>query len=161
MPLAKSDFDVQGIDLAAPAIQRAILFAQREKVISSVHFRVGNVFSLPYPKSFFDLVLDHGCLHHIYQKCWNLYLRNIVEVLKPEGYLLLYTHGIDSRFYKTNTPQDGAKEFVVENVLTHFFEKGDFKKLFEEHFTTIFSILGKHPQTKNKRMWMVLLKLNK
>ena len=158
VPLAKSGFDVYGIDFASSAIQRANHLAKKSGTSQNTHFSVGNALSLPYPENFFDLIFDYGCLHHISEKYWQLYLKNVSRVLKRDGYLLLYTHDINSLFYKKYTPRIGQQEFVVENVLTHFFDKADFPKIFQKNFLIISAKLAKHPATSNKRMWTVLLK---
>src|SRR5205823_13644976 len=48
-------------------------------------------------------------------------------------------------------------EFVVEDVLTHFFDKKDFEALFGKDFKIIFAKRENHPATRNKKMWTVLL----
>lgn len=152
IPLAKSGFEVYGIDFASSAIQHAKLLAKKSGTSQNIHFSVGNALSLPYRDNFFDLIFDYGCLHHISEKYWELYLKNVSRVLKKDGYLLLYTHGINSQFYKQHTPKIGQREFVVENVLTHFFDESTFKKLFRKNFSIIFAKLKKHPATRNKQM---------
>lgn len=104
-------------------------------------------------------MFDYGCLHHIKQKFWPRYLRNVIKVLKPDGYLLLYTHGIESRFYEKNTPKHGSAEFVVEDVLTHFFKRGDFRKIFGRKFSITSAKVHDHPATSQKCMWTVVMHL--
>ena len=81
----------------------------------------------------------------------------MLEVLKPAGYLVLYTHSNGSKFYNAHAPTKHANEFVVEDVLTHFFEKDDFQKLFGKDFV-VSATRKRHPATPNKLMWTVILK---
>jgi ubiquinone/menaquinone biosynthesis C-methylase UbiE len=45
-----------------------------------------NVFKLDFPTDFFDIVLNWSVLDHIKPGDWNIYLFNILRVLKSGGY---------------------------------------------------------------------------
>lgn len=156
--LARYGFEIWGVDFAPSAIKRAKELARTLYQSTTTHFIVGDALDLPYKKDFFDVVFDYGCLHHIREEFWPLYVRNVVKILKGGGYLVLYTHSAGSKFYKKNAPQKGVREFVVENVLTHFFGREDFPVLFGKYFIVVSTELNKHPATSNKSMWTVVLK---
>lgn len=156
--LTKSGFELWGIDFAPTAIIRAKKLATRLGYKTRTHFETGDALDLPYQKAFFNVIIDYGCLHHIKQKLWKRYLTNVMKVLKPDGYLVLYTHGRGSKFHRAHAPKKDGNEFIVEDVLTHFFEKEDFEWLFKKDFTIMSAKRHRHPATPNKLMWTAMLK---
>jgi ubiquinone/menaquinone biosynthesis C-methylase UbiE len=85
---ARLGFKVTAIDYEPLALQRARQFAKSEG-LEGILFRKADVFSMPFPDSHFDIVLDWGCLHHQRKSDWLTYKKSILRVLKPEGYYAL------------------------------------------------------------------------
>jgi len=81
-------FKVTGLDYEPLALECAQKFA-RLKHIKKVKFRQADFFSLPFPDSHFDVVLDYGCLHHQKKADWPAYKAGIITVLKPKGFYVL------------------------------------------------------------------------
>ncbi|MCX8193917.1 MAG: class I SAM-dependent methyltransferase [Candidatus Pacearchaeota archaeon] len=84
---AKSGIDAYGIDISPIAIKLAKKSAANKKV--KVNFKVGNALSMKFPKNYFDAIIDFSCFTHISKPYWNKYFKQVLRVLKPEGYYLL------------------------------------------------------------------------
>jgi len=85
---ARLGFKVTAIDYEPLALQRARRFAKNKK-IEGITFQKADVYRMPFPDSYFDVILDYGCFHHQRKSDWPAYRRSILRVLKPEGYYIL------------------------------------------------------------------------
>jgi len=90
-----------GLDYEPLALECAQRFA-RLKHIKKVTFRLADVFSLPFPDSYFDVVLDYGCLHHQRKADWPAYKAGILTVLKPQGFYVLSVFSPRFRLFRTS-----------------------------------------------------------
>jgi len=91
-------FKATGIDYEALAVKRARDFA-RARHVTGVKFLRADVFSLPFPPSSFDVVLDYGCLHHQKKSDWVAYRTNVLRVSRPLGYYILSVFSPRFRFF--------------------------------------------------------------
>lgn len=82
--LASAGFDVDAVDLSPRALEWAGERATRAG--AQVRFHCGDLFSLPLPSDQYDLVYDHGCLHHLPPHRRVSYLGLLDRVLRPGGY---------------------------------------------------------------------------
>ncbi len=96
---ARAGFQVIGVDYEPLALQRAREAARRLK-LAGVTFRRANVFSLPFPEAYFDVLLDYGCLHHQRKADWAAYRRALLRVLKPGGFYLLSVFSPHFRMFR-------------------------------------------------------------
>ena len=88
--LESQGLQVCGTDISHQAIEWAK--EKGELQSSKVSFITSDATNnLPYPNSFFDLVIDNHCLHCIIGADRISYLRNIVSVMKPGGFYILST----------------------------------------------------------------------
>ena len=92
-------FKVTGIDLEPMALNRARCLARRNHV-AGIRFLEANVYSLPFPGSAFDVVLDYGCLHHQRKSDWQAYKAEVLRVLKPRGLYILSVFSPRFRFFR-------------------------------------------------------------
>jgi 2-polyprenyl-3-methyl-5-hydroxy-6-metoxy-1,4-benzoquinol methylase len=86
--LAKSGWEVTGIDFASRAIRMAKQKAERKGV--QVKFLLDDVKHLDSIIESFDLILDIGCFHSLSPKEHLKYINNIDRLLTPDGTFLLY-----------------------------------------------------------------------
>ena len=139
---AKTGFNSYGIDYSKKAIKLAKLDAKDKNI--KVNLKIGNVFNLPYKKDFFDVVHDTGCLHHIRKKDWPIYLKNILKVLKKDGYYKLFCFNNNTKFL---TGKKIGKNWITRKQhYTHFFTKQETLELFEKDFKIIKTIEEKRKQ---------------
>ena len=83
--LAKSGFNVDGVDYSKTAIEWAV---QRAKEASAeVHLHNASVFEASIPPSSYDLVYDSGCFHHMPPHRRANYIALVAAALKPGGWL--------------------------------------------------------------------------
>jgi SAM-dependent methyltransferase len=85
---AQLGFKVTAIDYEPLALERAREFARANRT-DGIVFRTADVFSLPFPASRFDIVVDYGCLHHQTKSRRPSYTASILRVLKPQGFYVL------------------------------------------------------------------------
>jgi len=86
--LAKSGWQVTGIDFAPRAIRIAEKKAHQNKV--KARFLQDEVDHLDSISGSFDLILDIGCFHSLRQEERVKYIKNIDRLLSPDGTYLLY-----------------------------------------------------------------------
>jgi len=129
---AKNGFKAHGIDFAKGAIERAKKFAEEAKVPDKIDFKVGNALALPYPNKFFDVAVDWGVFDHIEPKNWNLYIKNLLRVLKPNGFYILSVFSINT------TWMIGRKNWYYSgDAYFHFFNEKNIKDIFGKYFEII------------------------
>lgn len=85
--LVGNDGEVIGIDPSTEMIQVAQRCAAKAK--SKAHFQLGIVESLPFEDERFDIVLSSMMLHHLPPELKVTGLREIFQVLKPGGRLMV------------------------------------------------------------------------
>jgi ubiquinone/menaquinone biosynthesis C-methylase UbiE len=118
-----------GFDFSPTAIETAKERAREEKVSDKTEFSVGDAIKAwPYDDNTFDFVIDcfgstdiedaHGRKNAIAE---------IYRVLKPGGFLLLYTLSLDDEFHKEMILRQPAEE---RNSFYH--DNGKFEKTFDE-----------------------------
>lgn len=129
---AQNNFESYGLDFAKGAIERAKKFAKEEKVSDKVNFKVGNVLRLPYPDNFFDVAVDWSVFDHIEPENWDLYLQNLLRVLKSGGFYILSVFSVNTPWMirKGNSYYSGDAYF-------HFFSEEHIRKIFGEYFIII------------------------
>jgi cyclopropane fatty-acyl-phospholipid synthase-like methyltransferase len=87
--LAKSGWQVTGVDFTGRAIRRARRKARDNRV--TVDLRVEDVTRLQDIQGKFDLILDMGCFHSLPEGKHSTYIDNISRLLADSGTFLLYT----------------------------------------------------------------------
>lgn len=87
--MAQHGWNVTGVDF----IRRAIRKARRKATKAGVEadFRVDDVVRLRNIHGPFHLILDIGCFHNLQDHEKKRYLRNIDQLLSPDGTFLIYT----------------------------------------------------------------------
>jgi len=127
---AQNGFEAYAIDFAKGAINRAKKFAEDAKVSDKINFKISNVLALPYADEFFDVIVDWSVFDHIEPKNWDLYLKNVLRVLKPGGF---YTLSV----FSVNTPMLDKKWYYSGDAYFHFFTEDDIRKTFGNYFEII------------------------
>ena len=97
--LARSGWQVTGIDFASKAIRIAKQKLKKENIHADLH--VGDATKLKGIHGPFDLALDIGCFHSLTQQGMQDYLNQLDRTLAPNGFWLLYG------FTSTTPPQTG------------------------------------------------------
>jgi SAM-dependent methyltransferase len=82
--LALQGCDVEGIDTSKEAIDWAINRADEMSLYIS--FKVSSIFEYKITKNSYDIIYDHGCLHHLPPHRRSDYIGLIKDSLKPAGY---------------------------------------------------------------------------
>ena len=126
---AQAGFRAVGIDYEPLALERARSFA-RAAQIKNITFRLADIFSLPFPSSSFDIVLDYGCLHHQRKSDWPGYKTSVLHVLKRHGFFVLSVFSPRFRMF------EGSKRpwHIAHGAYRRCFTRKDILDLFNSDF---------------------------
>jgi SAM-dependent methyltransferase len=108
--LAKKGFQVVGVDFSSTAIQRARRRAKDEGV--DVQFVVDDLTNLQHISGTFDMVMDFGALNDISRKARELYMENVMPLMKPRGYYVMFS--FDSMLPFDEVMQRFGGDFSIE-----------------------------------------------
>jgi SAM-dependent methyltransferase len=125
-------FKVTAIDYEPLALKRARRFA-RTKGAKGIAFRAADVFSLPFPDSSFDVVLDYGCLHHQRKADWPAYRSSILRVLKPRGCFVLSVFSPQFRLFRGSR----RRWHIAGGAYRRCFSPRDIRLLFGRDFEIV------------------------
>ncbi len=89
LTLAQHGWDTTGVDVAFLALYKARQKAKSANV--QAQFKLRDVSKLRGIHGPFDLALDMGCFHNLFEKQRD-YLARLDEILAPGGHWLLYAH---------------------------------------------------------------------
>jgi len=87
--LAQNGWEVTGVDVAFLALLKAHKKAKTANL--QVGLKLRDVSKLRGIRGPFDLAIDMGCFHNLFEKQRD-YLARLDEILAPGGYWLLYAH---------------------------------------------------------------------
>ncbi len=150
---AKAGFYSVGLDYQPLAIRRAEDIARRQKARGGFRFLVGDAFSPPFREATFDGVIDYGCLHHVKITDTARYIKSVLPLIRPEGYLILSCFSTRFRHH----PGDRRKRrwLAHRGHYDRFFRKQDFKNLFGKEF-----LILKTQEERNglQAFWHVLMR---
>lgn len=114
--LSSLGMETIGIDICYKAIQ----VAQKRDIKAKVHWLVGDVLQIPFRDDSFDFISDRACFHHIHYEDRALYVKEIVRILKTNGYLLLR----GSRKRNENQPFFPITEEAIDKYFSLRFQRG-------------------------------------
>ncbi len=108
--LAKSGWEVTGVDFAYRAIKLARNKAKQEK--ADITFKYGSVTDLKTTGGSYELVLDLGCFHSLDAADRSRYIENLPRLLAPGATFLLYV------FLKPHSlmPGPGVQEADITSI---------------------------------------------
>jgi len=147
---ARLGFRVTAVDYEPLALERARRFA-KARGIQGIAFREADVFRLPFPYAFFDVLLDYGCLHHQKKSAWRAYKASILRVLKPEGFYILSVFSPRFRLFRGS----GRHWHIAYGAYRRCFTSEDIGDLFGRDFETI---ALKEERGSEGGFWHVLMK---
>ncbi len=106
-----------GFDNSDEAIRQA---KKAGVVLSTISFSVHDIREpLPFPDASFDLVLDLMVSHHLSKKEHVLYMKEVLRVLKPDGWILWKTLLLDDDAHSRKMIADSHKKGDVSKDDLH------------------------------------------
>ena len=134
--LAKNGYEVVGIEIVEEAITFAKKEAKKKKVEGKVKFIKQNVGKkLVFKDKSFDLILDIWTMHLLNSKEREIYIKEIIRLLKPNGFFLFATMAADSKGAKEllkSSPGPEPKTYIISQtgVIERPFTEKELKSIF-------------------------------
>jgi len=131
--LAKSGFEVEGIDASSSGRDFANEWAEREGV--SLALRTGDMAELPFADAAFDAILTWNVIYHGTMDVVQQTINEIARCLKPNGHLIcslisarhqMFGQGIEIEPRTFIIPGSGEREYPH-----HYFNRVDIERSFD------------------------------
>jgi SAM-dependent methyltransferase len=120
--MARLGWQVDGVDFIPQAVTDATERANRAGLADKVSFHLGPVTQLDFLAGPYDFALDVGCAHSFDLDELRAYHRELLRLLKPGAYYLLFAHLNENEI-----------EAVPES--RRWLDEGDLRQVFAEGFT--------------------------
>ena len=108
--LAKKGFSVIGLDFSPTAIQKARRRAKQEGV--DIDFVVDDLTKLQHTSGTYDLVMDFGAFNDLSQNARDLYMKNVLPLIKPGAYYVMFS--FDKMLHPDEVTQRFGDKFKIE-----------------------------------------------
>lgn len=131
-----SSGQVIGLDFSKESIEIA---RKKFKNRKNTSFVVGDIFRLPFPSDFFDLVVSTQVIEHLPKGSWSKALEEIKRVLKPKGKIILTVFNFD--IWK-KIFSDKERFGSPSKVHYYNFSYKEFSRLLEKVFSENIEIRG-------------------
>ena len=160
--------EVVGIDISPNSLKIAN-FLKKFLQISNVIFEMGNLFHIPYPDNYFDVVFNEGVIEHFSLEENPNYkdaLKEMIRVAKPKGKIVVgvpnwyclphtfykwilkkagkkYQYGYEKSFKESELKNLFSEFGLQEIIVSAFYPSHGFYRLSGTGFRKAFYILGK------------------
>ena len=135
--LAKSGFEVIGIDISKSALKIATRWTKRER-LKNVAFVRATMTNIPLRDSCLDAVISISVMHHGFKKDVETTVKEIHRILGENGKLLANLASVRDSRYGTGNRVERNTYWILENYekdrfkeLHHFFTKQEVSKLLQ------------------------------
>ena len=108
--VAKKGFNVIGVDFSPAAIQKARKRARKEGI--EVEFIVDDLTNLQHTSGTFDLVMDFGAFNDLSQNARNLYMKNVLPLIKPGAHYVMFS--FDKMLHPNEVTERFSDSFMIE-----------------------------------------------
>lgn len=151
---SKAGFTVSGVDFSKKAVELAKQNCSEHKI--SAELVLGDVLNLKFSDSSFDCLLDFGLFHHLRKTAYKCYFKNILRVLRNDGYYVLYA--FSSRSNKTNrfNPKAGRNWAVFLGHYYHYFSLSEIRKIFCRYFKIVKTELIRE-KSRNLAFYLIVM----
>lgn len=112
LTLARSGWDVEGVEYAFIAARRARRKLEKEGFTDEIYIK--DAARLDFLKNSYDLILDIGCFHTLNHLKKENYRNQVARLLRKGGTLLMYA------FLKTDDFQSGLDDADISSLENHF-----------------------------------------
>lgn len=111
---AREGFDTYGLELSASGVDvcRAVLTSWQVQA----QIRQGDMTSMPYADSFFDVVCDVFSSYCLPCQGFHAFLRETCRILKPGGFLFLYTPSTNSDAFIKHAPATLLDSYTLDGI---------------------------------------------
>lgn len=116
--MARLGWQVDGVDFIPQAITEATARASQAGLLDNIRFHLGPVTQLDFLNGPYDFALDVGCAHSFSPEELRAYHQELLRLLKPGGYYLLFAH------LNEVNPQPETRRWLDEADLLKTFGQG-------------------------------------
>jgi SAM-dependent methyltransferase len=116
--MGRLGWQVDGVDFIPQAIVEATARAEQAGLMNKIRFHLGPVTQLDFLSGPYDFALDVGCAHSFSPDELRAYHQELLRLLKPEGYFLLFAHLNEAN------PDPEARRWLDETHLREIFMPG-------------------------------------
>lgn len=134
---AEEGYEAYGFDISGEAIELSKNIAKKRGLSKRAYFLWGDVYNIPLQGNKFNILIDHNLLSHIPLDDWDEYVKNIVRVIEPGGYLCLAELSYKTTECGGFTPTKEKNEFQKGEGIYHFCKEEEIKKFFSEDFQIV------------------------
>lgn len=126
--LVKNGFQVKGIDISPEAIRLAKERVDAEFVVADAR---------QFSSGSYDFILDYSCFTHLEEKYRQSYIKNIKQMLNPQGiYLNSVWSKNSTRAYDINPSKESKSGFTKKTdkgeFYNYFFTKEELREIFSD-----------------------------
>lgn len=118
--MGRLGWQVDGVDFIAQALTEATHRASLAGLGDKVKFHLGPVTQLDFLVDRYDFALDVGCAHNFTLDELRAYYRQLLRLLKPGGYYLLFAHLNEDEI----EPNSESRRWLDEDNLYRIFAEG-------------------------------------
>ncbi len=137
MQLAEHNFSVLGIDTQEELILKNNNEVKHKILIGKCGFIKGSGLSIPFADNSFEVIIDSGFMHHLYNFELPIYKKELIRVMKPLGIVVSLTFSHNTSMLLGNKPVSGETEFDKYGLHYKFFTKNELDQLYTTHFTRL------------------------
>lgn len=118
--MGRLGWQVDGVDFIAQAFTEATHRANLAELGDKVKFHLGPVTQLDFLVDRYDFALDVGCAHNFTPDELQAYHHQLLRLLKPGGYYLLFAHLNEDEL----EPNSESRRWLEESDLRRIFADG-------------------------------------
>jgi len=148
---AEAGYETYGIDFIAKAIE----FAEKETKGLGIRYTIGSVLDTPYADSYFDILNDDGCLHHIEPKNWSRYGHELGRIMKPGAIYKVKAFSKHCDYFRDKVQTDIPGWLHNREHFSYFFDRDELVRVFDD-----FSLLSinevVHSVAKDKKFYIAI-----
>lgn len=138
MQIATLGLQVLGVDIHKDLIAKNNEEVKHRDLVGKCGFMFGSGLSIPFTDQSFDVVVDSGFMHHLYDFELPTYKKEILRCVKHSGIIVSLTFSHNTTMLLGNKPVSGETEFEKYGLHYKFYSKKDLEDFFHPEFSELY-----------------------
>lgn len=156
--LLELNYQVLGIDYIASVVDSTNNQIVKRGYTGRGRCVVADVLDIPFTDRSFSLVTDIGTFHHTHTSSWDTYVKEVLRVLKKDGYYLNVSLSCETKQFQGFSPSTAPKkEFCKFGMYHYFFSTDELSNIFGKYFEIIDQRMETFPSPSDPKDEMVLI----